>query len=207
MDKQRLSRTEMTDDELVDGYAQGNILCFDELLNRYEKKLFNYIYRLVNQRQEAEDIFQDVFSRVIGNIQRYRQNGKFKAWLFTIALNRYRDLIRRRGKVNLVSLNHEVSGREDGRAYSLESVIAQDAPSASVEAENKERERLLKGAISSLPEKLKEVLTLRVYGELSFKEIGQVLGCPINTALGRMQYALNHLRKILKEKGLSDELR
>ena len=196
----------ITDDELIDGYLRGDIHCFDDLLKRYEVKLFNYIYRFIGQRQEAENIFQDVFSRVINHLAYYRKSGKFSAWIFKIALNRCMDHLRKHKKIATLSLNQQYSSVDD-QGCSLENLIVSDTPSSSTEVHKVEIQRLLQEEIACLPDKQKQVLMLRIYAELSFKEISHVLHCSINTALARMQYALKHLRARLKEKGVVDELR
>ncbi len=123
---------QMTDDELIAEYLKGNIHYFDSLLKRYEAKLFNYIYRLIGQRQEAENIFQDVFSRVIDHMAAYQKNVKFGAWIFKIALNLCRDNLRKRKKMITISLNQQF-GSTDSQDCSLENLIASDAPSSSNE--------------------------------------------------------------------------
>ncbi len=197
---------QMTDDELIAEYLKGNIHYFDSLLKRYEAKLFNYIYRLIGQRQEAENIFQDVFSRVINHMAAYQKNGKFGAWIFKIALNLCRDNLRKRKKMITISLNQQF-GSTDSQDCSLENLIASDAPSSSNEVHAAHMQEILQETISCLPDKQREVLTLRIYGKLSFKEISEILHCSINTALARMHYALKYLREKLKEKGVADELR
>jgi len=205
MNNANLQLPVMTDDELVDGYLDADISCFDELLRRYGTRLFNYIYRFIGHRQEAEDIFQDVFDRVIGNIGRYRKRGRFSAWIFKIACNGCRDHIRRRKKTAAVSLDQEVS-TGDGHS-TLEDFIPADVPLPSGETQDRDMEKVLREAVAGLPEKLKEVLVMRIYGEIPFKEISRILRCPLNTALARMQYALEYLRKKLATSGVGDELR
>ena len=200
-----MQNNELTDDGLVEGYLNGDISCFIQLLNRYQARLFNYIYRRTEDKQEAEDIFQEIFYRVIDNLRHYRKEGHFKAWLFKIAFNICVDNARKKKKMILVSMNQEfATGEAEGA--SLEGLITADSPSPSDSANDKEIQKLLQEALGCLSREQKEVLLLHIYGRLSFKEISQVLRCSINTVLARMQYALKHLRNILDEKGVIDEL-
>jgi RNA polymerase sigma factor (sigma-70 family) len=195
----------LTDDELVDGYLKGDISCFDEIMNRYKNRLYNYIYHHAGHRQHAEDIFQETFTRIIERLPRYRKQGNFPGWIFKIALNIFRDHMRKRARMPTVSLNQPFSS-EDGQEVTLENLLASDRPSPAAEAHKKEIHQLLRRSIAYLPLKQREVLILRIYGELSFREISEVLHCPINTALARMRYALKTLHEKLKKTGVEDEL-
>lgn len=195
----------LTDDELVDGYLKGDISCFDEIMNRYKSRLYNYIYHHTGHRQHAEDLFQETFTRVIEHLPRYRKQGNLPGWIFKIALNICRDHMRKRGRIPTLSLNQPFSS-EDGEEVTLENILASDIPSPAVETCNKEIHRLLRQSVAHLPRKQREVVILRIYGKLSFKEISQALHCPINTALARMRYALKALHRKLKKTGVEDEL-
>jgi len=205
MNNQYIRNIELRDDELVDGYLNGDISSFNRILGRYQAKLFSYIYHYIGNRQEAEDIFQETFYRVIANLKFYKQKGYFKAWLFKIAFNICIDHIRKKRKVKILSMSQQFSN-DEAEEVALENMVASDAPSPAEIANGKEAQKLLREMLGVLPNAQKEVLLLRIYAGLSFKEISQVLGCSINTVLGRMQYALGHLRNILKEKGVIDEL-
>ncbi len=205
MDNQYIQNIELTDDELVDGYLNGDISSFNQILGRYQARLFSYIYHYIGNRQEAEDIFQETFYRVIGNLKFYKKKGYFKAWLFRIAFNICIDHIRKKRKVRILSLNQQFAS-DEAEEVSLENMVVSDAPSPAEIANVKETQKLLREMIGALSNAQKEVLFLRIYAGLSFKEISQVLGSSINTVLARMQYALKHLRNTLKEKGVIDEL-
>lgn len=205
MDNQYIQNIELTDDELVDGYLNGDISSFNQILGRYQARLFGYIYHYIGNRQEAEDIFQETFYRVIGNLKFYKKKGYFKAWLFRIAFNICIDHLRKKRKIRILSMNQQFSN-DESEEVSLENMVVSDAPSPAEIANDKEAQKLLREMIGVLSNEQKEVLFLRIYAGLSFKEISQVLGCSINTVLARMQYALKHLRNTLKEKGVIDEL-
>lgn len=205
MDNYGKQDIDLTDDELIDGYLNGDTSYFNQLLDRHKTRLFDYIYRHIGGRQEAEDIFQEVFYRAINNLKYYRKEGRFRAWLFKIALNICIDHIRKKRKITVVSLNQQFFNEETEGA-SLEAIIVSDSPSPSKTVNDKEVEKLLQEAIECLSGEQKSVLCLRIYAGLSFREISQALGCSINTVLARMHYALRNLRNKLKERGVLNEL-
>lgn len=187
------------DEKLVSLYINGNDEAFDELLNRYQSKVFQYILQSTKNQELAEDLFQDVFVKVIMSLRsgKYSENGKFLGWVIRIA----RNLIFDRSRRALASPSI-VSSDDEGTNYLNDSSVAVN--------ENREMELIdeqtLSGAeflITLLPTNQQEVLRMRIYDELSFKEIAEKLNISINTALGRMHYAINNLRKLANEYGLT----
>lgn len=180
----------LTDEMLVKLYAGGNNGAFDILLERYEEKIFSYIFFVVHNQDVADDIFQETFMKAVVTIQqgRYVENGKFQAWITRIAHNLIIDYFRQTRNENCVS-NDEVE-------YDL----FNDIKLAETTVESKMvREQVLddvKLLVEHLPQNQKEVVFMRYYQELSFKEIADITGVSINTALGRMRYALLNLRKM-----------
>lgn len=188
---------QMTDDMLVALYLQGNNSAFDILLNRHQDRLFNYIYFLVRSREVAEDIFQETFVKAITTLQqgRYQNDGKFAAWITRIAHNLVIDQFRIERNENAIS-NDEV-----------EFDLLNDAKLAEGTIENRMvNEQVLKDVralIDELPDCQREVVFMRYYQDLSFKEISDITGVSINTALGRMRYAVLNMRRIAEEKCIS----
>ena len=188
---------QMTDDVLVALYLQGNNSAFDILLNRHQDRLFNYIYFLVRSREVAEDIFQETFVKAITTLQqgRYQNDGKFAAWITRIAHNLVIDQFRIERNENAIS-NDEV-----------EFDLLNDAKLAEGTIENRMvNEQVLKDVralIDELPDCQREVVFMRYYQDLSFKEISDITGVSINTALGRMRYAVLNMRRIAEEKCIS----
>ena len=184
------------DETLVALYAKGENQAFNVLLNRYKDKLYTYIYYIVRNSEMTEDIFQETFMKAIITIRqgRYNENGKFSAWLRRIAHNLIIDYFRQTRNENCVS-NDEVE-------YDL----FNDIKLAETNVESKMvREQVLddvKLLVEHLPQNQKEVVFMRYYQELSFKEIADITGVSINTALGRMRYALLNLRKMAVKKEL-----
>ena len=188
---------QMTDDVLVSLYLQGNNTAFDVLLNRHKDRLYNYIYFIVRSRELAEDLFQETFVKAIVTLQqgRYTNDGKFLAWITRIAHNLVIDQFRTERNENLIS-NDET-----------DIDLLNDAKLVEGNIENRMvNEQVLKDVralIDELPDCQREVVFMRYYQDLSFKEIADITGVSINTALGRMRYAVLNMRRIAVEKNVS----
>ena len=188
---------QMTDDMLVALYLEGNNSAFDILLNRHQDRLFNYIFFLVRSREVAEDIFQETFVKAITTLQqgRYQNDGKFSAWITRIAHNLVIDQFRIERNENAIS-NDEA-----------EFDLLNDSKLSEGTIENRMvNEQVLKDVralIDELPDCQREVVFMRYYQDLSFKEIADMTGVSINTALGRMRYAVLNMRRIAAEKSIS----
>ncbi|MBQ0142569.1 MAG: sigma-70 family RNA polymerase sigma factor [Prevotellaceae bacterium] len=183
-----------TDDKLVNMYMKGDNEAFDTLLNRYESKVFSYISYTVKDNELAQDLFQDVFIRVITTIRsgHYTENGKFGSWVMCIAHNIIIDHFRTKKTENSVS--YDTEDENDNDILNDSSLVS----NANIETEMIDAQRLreIKSLIALLPESQREVVLMRFYQELSFKDIADITGVSINTALGRMRYALMNLRKL-----------
>lgn len=187
----------LADQELVNRFVSGDMNSLELLINRYRKQVYTYIFLLVKNQHLAEDIFQDTFIKVIKSLDsgKYQDNGKFLAWVLRIAHNLVIDHYRKERQLNATS-------REDFGLDILNSnkYAVQPTESRIIDRQIRKDIRTL---IDSLPEEQKEVLILRQYCELSFKEIADHTNVSINTALGRMRYALINLRRMVKEKNLT----
>ena len=188
---------QMTDDVLVTLYLEGNNSAFDVLLNRHKDRLFNYIFFIVRSKEVAEDIFQETFVKAIVTLQqgRYTNDGKFAAWITRIAHNLVIDQFRVERNENTVSNDEtEIDLFNDARFSegNIENRMVNDQVLKDV--------RML---IDELPDCQREVVYMRYYQDLSFKEIADITGVSINTALGRMRYAVLNLRRIATEKNVS----
>jgi RNA polymerase sigma-70 factor (ECF subfamily) len=189
-----------TDDMLVTRYSEGDNKAFDELLNRYQSKLFNYIYFIVRSQEMAEDFFQETFVKAITTIQqgRYTANGKFGAWLTRIAHNLIIDGFRQERNENTVSNDEtEVDLLNDA-----------DLCDDNIEMQMMNEQTLcdVRRLVDTLPDNQREVVYMRFYQDLSFKEIADITGVSINTALGRMRYALLNMRRMAEEKHIVLEM-
>lgn len=186
----------MTDEELVTSYAQGNNEAFDVVLQRHKQSLYGYILYTVRNRDLAEDIFQETFIKAITTIKqgRYTENGKFRAWINRIAHNLIIDHFRQEKNENTL-LNEE---------YEVDLFNNQNLCEETIEEQLVKTQVLtdVKKLIDFLPDSQREVLTMRYYEDLSFKEIADKTGVSINTALGRMRYAILNMRKLATDNGM-----
>ncbi|MDR1115602.1 MAG: sigma-70 family RNA polymerase sigma factor [Tannerella sp.] len=183
----------MTDETLVELYAEGNSSAFDVLLNRYKKSIHSYIFYIVRSHDLTEDIFQDTFLKVIMTIKqgRYTDNGKFKAWITRIAHNLIIDNFRQERNENTIS-NDEVEIDLLNDMKLCESNIEDNMVQEQIYQD-------VKKLVKHLPDNQREVLEMRYYRDMSFKEIADVTGVSINTALGRMRYAILNVRRMAEE--------
>lgn len=184
-----------SDDELVRLVKNGNAAAFDRIIDRYYKMLFNFLLKMLNSREDAEDALQETFLRAAVGMEKYRMQGRFKSWLFTIANNLAVSKIRERGRRKIFFQFKSFQNEPD---YSNP---AENLPDESREpaksAENRELAGLLDDAVLALPLEQRQVFLLRHVSELSFNEISESLNIPLNTALGRMHYAMKKLKKTL----------
>ena len=189
-------QTNAADETLVALYAQGNNEAFDILLNRYKDRLYAYIYYTVRNEELAEDIFQETFTKAIVTIQqgRYNENGKFPAWLTRIAHNVIMDCFLEEKQEKLVSCDEEVRNL----------LINIRLSEGTVEAEIVNHQILsdVRRLMKDLADEQREVVHMRVYQDLSFKEIAEMTGVSINTSLGRMRYAILNLRRMAEKHGI-----
>ncbi len=186
-----------TDDELVGLYSEGKSEAFGILLDRYKERLYTYILFVVRRRDLADDIFQDTFVKAIVTLQKggYTCTGKFGAWLTRIAHNLIIDTFRQDRNENLISND------------ACETDILNNASLCECNIEDKMVDaqvlRDVRKLVCMLPDNQREVIIMRFYQNLSFKEIADITGVSINTALGRMRYALINIRKIASDRGIS----
>lgn len=187
----------MTDHELVELYENGNDSAFDILLGRHQAYIYSYILFLVKDADVANDFFQDTFSRAIIAIRshKYQTNGKFSAWLIRIAHNLIVDKSR---ECETTCTVHEVQVKPQA----LNSLRLSESTREDQIIEDQNRADIRR-MLDYLPEPQREVIMMRFYDDLSFKEIAQMTGVSINTSLGRMRYALINLRRLIQEKQIS----
>lgn len=183
-----------TDEDLLRLYIDGNNSAFDVLLKRYESKVFTYLLYSVRTQELAEDLFQDVFIKIITTLRqkKYTEYGKFSSWVMRIAHNLVIDYFRQSKNDNTVSNDEIEFDLFVNSSLGLEE---------SIEAQMIDKQTLeeVKGLIGLLPQGQRDVVLMRFYQDLSFKEIADITGVSINTALGRMRYAIINLRKLAHE--------
>ncbi|MBN2520345.1 MAG: sigma-70 family RNA polymerase sigma factor [Bacteroidales bacterium] len=187
----------ISDFELVNQFVKGNKSSIETLINRHKNKVYTYILLLVKDEHLAEDIFQDTFIKVIKSLKsgKYQDNGKFLSWVVRIAHNLVIDHFRKEKQLNTCSNDDYSMNLFDSPKFS-EKTIEEQIIKEQIEND-------VRALVDLLPDDQKEVILLRHYGALSFKEIAEQTNVSINTALGRMRYALINLRKLIKEKNLN----
>ena len=185
-----LKTKKLTDDQLVAAYAKGDNQAFDTLLSRHQSRVFSYIYSVVKNRDVADDIFQETFVKAITTIKqgRYAESGRFAAWISRIAHNLIIDYYRQEKSENTLSADDEgvdVLNRRELSDCNIEDVMV-----------NEQIHNDVRRIIEALPENQREVLMMRYYKDMSFKEIAEATQVSINTSLGRMRYAILNMRRI-----------
>lgn len=184
------------DTQLVREYLKGNEKAFEFLMMRHKDRVYSYIYYMVKDRQLAEDIFQDAFVKVINTLKlgKYNDEGKFLPWIMRISHNLIIDTFRKNAKMPTVEPRDE-----DHDIFASLHVFDQNVEDMLV---NDQILKDVRKLIDYLPEEQKEVVLMRHYSDMSFKEISEATNVSINTALGRMRYALINLRKMIEEKDI-----
>ena len=183
------------DSLLVNNYVAGDESALATLIQRHQSKIFGFIYSKVADRDVSDDIFQDTFIKVIKTLKSnsYNEEGKFLPWVMRIAHNLVIDHFRKNKKMPMFRETEE---------FSIFSIMTDNQPSIENQIITTQVETDLKRLIEELPDDQKEVLVMRMYQDLSFKEIAELTGVSINTALGRMRYALLNLRKVIEKNNI-----
>lgn len=183
------------DRELISSYIQGNEASFETLLNRHKDRVYSHILMIIKDRDLADDVFQDTFIKAINTLKagKYNEEGKFLPWVLRIAHNLVIDHFRKNKKMKMVR------GDED---YDVFATIKQDDLTIEDGMIVDQILNDVKDLLQYLPEEQREVVQMRHYADMSFKDIAEQTGVSINTALGRMRYALINLRKLIEDKGI-----
>jgi RNA polymerase sigma-70 factor (ECF subfamily) len=195
--------SQASDSQLIQSYVSGNEDAFAQLLSRHQEAIFKFIYNKVKESELTNDLFQETFMKVIQKLKlgAYNEEGKFLPWVLRIAHNLVIDHFRKQTKHRMISERHSWS--ED---YNIFHRIASDDANFVQRTTTEEIAAQLHVLMAHLPESQREMIYMRLFEERSFKEISESEGVSINTALGRMRYALLNLRKMIDEHALSMEL-
>ena len=185
-----MANVQIPDALLVKSYVAGDENALATLIKRHQSKIYGFIYSKISDRDVSDDIFQDTFIKVIKTLKSnsYNEDGKFLPWVMRIAHNLIVDHFRRNKKMPMFRETEE---------FSIFSIMSDNAPNIESQIITSQVESDLQKLIDELPADQKEVLVMRMYQDLSFKEISELTGVSINTALGRMRYALMNLRKVI----------
>lgn len=190
-------QSNQTDEQLIRGYLNGNDNCFEQLLKRHKNKIFTYIVLTVKQRDVAEDIFQDVFLKVINTMNKgnYNEEGKFIQWAMRIAHNMVMDYFRLGKRMQFV----DNADDEDEESVDVFRLLVNDEKNAEEKIVSEESAEEIRTMIGKLRDEQREVVLMRHYGKMSFKEIAAMTNVNLNTCLGRMRYAVRSLREMMEE--------
>ena len=182
----------ITDAVLVSNYIKGDESSLSMLIKRHKQRIYSFIYSKVLDRDITEDVFQDTFIKVINTLKRgaYNEEGKFLPWVMRIAHNLVIDHFRK---------NNRMPKFDNSGEFSIFSVLSDGDLNAEKKLIKSQVEEDVRRLIEELPEDQKQVLVMRMYNDMSFKEISEKTGVSINTALGRMRYALINMRKIIEK--------
>src|SRR5690625_2755037 len=191
-----MQTTMLTDKELINSYLSGDEKCFQELLNRYEDKIFTSIYMFIKNTELSYDIYQEVFIKIINTLRagKYNHEGKFGPWAMRIAYNMCVDIFRKYKRGPQINPTEE---------FDIFDVLEVEDDNIKTTMIKNETILKVRQHIKHVPPEHIEVVNLRHYADLSFKEIAQLTRVSINTALGRMRYALINMRKIIDEKNIA----
>lgn len=187
---------ELTDTELIIFFQEGNAKAFEALIGRYKDKIYSSIFFIVKDKYLAEDLFQETFVRIIDTLRgkRYNEEGKFLPWAMRIAHNLCVDHFRKVKRTPAIVTN------DNKDVFDIIIVVNENAEDKMIRKQSYDRMHTM---LADLPEEQREVIVLRHFGDMSFKDIANVTNCSINTALGRMRYGLINLRKMMLEKKVS----
>jgi len=187
-----MNYAQLSDYELVRQFVEGNEYSIEVLINRHKSKVYTYVLMLVKNQALAEDIFQETFLKVVRSLRdnRYKDDGRFVGWVMRIAHNLVIDHFRRQKNMRYVTSNNE-----NGDIFSYLRLSDGNIEDRYVSAQTRKKVREL---INHLPDEQREVVIMRHYMDLSFKEIAEITNVSINTALGRMRYALINMRKMIE---------
>ncbi|MCC7302713.1 MAG: sigma-70 family RNA polymerase sigma factor [Bacteroidia bacterium] len=197
--------TQLADDKLIQLYVNGNEKCLEVLLNRYQEKIFTYIRMMVKDRARAEDVFQEAFFKVITSLKsgKYSDEGHFCAWVKCICRNIVIDEVRVEEKMPTISHVRSRKDDEDKDIFSVLKLYEEETPTDRMDRQEYRQNlrREMRFLIRQLPEQQREVVMMRYFFNMSFNEISNLLEINLNTALGRMHYAANNMRKLAGKYG------
>lgn len=187
-----MDKLKVLDSTLVSNYINGDEKCFEILITRHKSRIYNFIFSKVLNRDVAEDVFQDTFIKVINTLKRgkYNEEGKFLPWVMRIAHNLVIDYFRK---------NNRMPKFRNTDEFDIFSVLGDGELNAEKQLIKEQVMSDVRRVVEELPDDQREVLVMRMYKDMSFKEISECTGVSINTALGRMRYALINMRKLIEK--------
>jgi RNA polymerase sigma-70 factor (ECF subfamily) len=190
IDVPALAAANRTDEQLLSEYRHGDKKAFSDLVERYQRELYHFLVRFLGNRAAAEDVFQETFLQVHQSAEQFDPQRRFRPWLFTIAANKARDLIRSQARRPTNPLQASIGGDEESGEFIDLMQAAQEAPGAEMEQE--ELQQQVQSTVGNMPEHLREILLLSYFHQFPYKQIGEILGIPLGTVKSRLQAAVAH---------------
>jgi len=181
--------SQLTDEQLVGLYRAGEVRAYELLMHRYKHELFHFMMRFVHNRATADDLFQETFLQVYTSIDSFDTTRRFKPWLFTIAANKARDLLRKSSRTQAIRLSTPLDS-QDTQGRSLIDLMEADLPLPEENLQSDETKAQVAAAVADLPEHLREVLLLAYFHQFAYKEIAEMLGVPLGTVKSRLHAAV-----------------
>ena len=187
-----MNKNQICDALLIQQYVDGNEKALALLIKRHQSKIFGFIYSKTNDAALTDDIFQDTFIKVIQKLksESYNEEGKFLSWVFRISHNLIIDYYRKTNKMPM---------SRDTDEYSIFSILSDDSPNVEIKILKEQSENDIVKLIKFLPPEQQQIIDLKLYKKMSFQEIADLLDISVNTALGRMRYAIKKMQKLVKE--------
>ncbi len=185
-----------TDEQLLSEYRKGNEQAFMVLMRRYERELFNFLLRFLGNSAQAEDIFQETFLQVHLSIESFDASRRFRPWLYTIAANKARDLLRKQSRHGSV----QITGDEEGDEANFWDMMLQDKTTPDAILDQKQQTRAVREVVAEMPENLREILLLAYYNQLAYKDMAEVLKIPLGTVKSRLHSAVAYFGRLWHER-------
>lgn len=179
-----------TDEELVEDYLAGDVGALRAIIDRYHDPLFRFLFRLMGDRQSAEDVFQETFLQIHQSLDTFDPTRRFKPWLFTIAANKGRDALRKRNRRAAVSLSARTRDGLGGGGCALVDLLEVEIPGVESGLEAEEQSRMVQNAIETLSPRLREALLMAYFQKLSYQQLADALGVPLGTVKSRLHAAV-----------------
>ena len=180
-----------TDEQLIEAYREGDNASFGTLVGRYQRELFHFLVRFLGNRAAAEDVFQEAFLQVHQSAHQFDLSRRFRPWLFTIAANKARDLLRSQGRRPTTPLQANINSGDDDSGEFIDLMQAMtDLPDTALQKE--ELQRSVQRAVMAMPEHLREILLLSYFHQFPYKQISDILGIPLGTVKSRLHAAVAH---------------
>lgn len=189
--------TDLTDEQLVVAYREGHVPALRVLVERYEQELFHFLIRFAGNRASAEDLFQEAFLQVHLSAGTFDATKRFKPWLFTIAANKARDLLRKQKRQRAMPLSALIDSSQESGASFID-LLEADIPLPDDRADDGEVADLIRAVVDEMPDHLKEVLILAYFNQFAYKEIAEMLGIPLGTVKSRLHAAVGTFAQLWK---------